>query len=43
MYKVIIGIFEGTIFNGEVINNRVYNLNTKGQSYPVENCIKLKN
>lgn len=41
MYKVIFGIFEGTIFKGKVIGNRVYNLDTEGQSYLLENCIKI--
>ena len=42
-YQVIEGVFEGTIFNGTVLNNRVYNNDTTGQSYPLKNCIELKN
>ena len=42
-YQVIKGIFEGRIFNGTVKNNRVYNNDTTGQSYPLKNCIELKN
>jgi hypothetical protein len=40
-YQVTKGIFEGTIFNGAVQSNRVYNLDTIGQSYPSENVIYL--
>ena len=40
-YQVIKGIFEGVIFEGKIINNRIFNLETEGQSYPIENCIKL--
>lgn len=38
-FKVIKGIFENTIFNGSVDkkNNRVINLETYGQTYPIEN------
>lgn len=38
-YIVIKGIFEGTIFNGIEKNGRIYNVDTVGQSYPLENCI----
>lgn len=41
-YQVISGIFEGTIFNGCVQSNRVLNTDTIGQSYPIENCIKIE-
>ena len=40
-YQVTSGIFEGTVFNGCVRSNRVYNLDTTGQSYPIENIIYL--
>lgn len=37
-FKVITGIFEGTIFEGVKKQNRIINLNSIGQSFPVENC-----
>lgn len=37
-FKVITGIFAGLNFEGEVINGRVHNNETTGQSYPLENC-----
>jgi hypothetical protein len=39
-FVVTKGIFENTIFKGEVLNNRVYNKETTGQSYDLENCIE---
>lgn len=41
-FIVINGIFEGTIFEGTILKDRVYNNATTGQSYPLENCVKLK-
>jgi len=46
-YIVINGIFEGTIFNGvnfngTSVNDRIVNLDSVGQSFPVENCIDLE-
>lgn len=35
------GIFEGTSFLGSVKNNRVFNTETIGQSYPIENCLQI--
>ena len=40
-YKVIFGIFEGTVFKGEIIKDRVHNINSVGQSFPIQNCIEL--
>jgi hypothetical protein len=39
-YKVIRGIFSGLVFKGCVNSDktRIINLNTIGQSYPIENC-----
>jgi hypothetical protein len=37
-YIVTNGIFEGTIFNGAIIKDRIYNDETSGQSYPLKNC-----
>jgi hypothetical protein len=39
-YKVIVGIFSGLVFKGCVnhAKSRIINLNTVGQSYPIENC-----
>ena len=37
-FKVTTGIFENTIFEGVKKENRIINLNSTGQSFPVENC-----
>jgi hypothetical protein len=37
-FIVTCGIFEGTSFYGDIVNKRVVNNETIGQSYPVENC-----
>jgi hypothetical protein len=37
-FVVTKGIFEGTIFKGKILNSRVYNKETTGQSYILENC-----
>ena len=43
-YKVTKGIFKGFHFYGTEINiggeKRVWNNNSKGQSFPLENCIE---
>lgn len=43
-YKVITGIFEGHIFEGEISFNgkTVWDLNSYGRGYPIENCKELK-
>ena len=41
-YIVIKGIFEGVEFCGIKINNRIWNENTEGISYPEENCEEIK-
>lgn len=38
-FLVTTGIFEGTTFYGDVLNGRVINNETTGQSYPVKNCV----
>jgi len=42
-YKVITGIFEGTLFKGHetVINNevRIWNDESRGQSFPASHCL----
>lgn len=42
-YIVTAGIFENTLFRGKVdyTNNRVVNIDTVGQSYPIENCKEI--
>lgn len=42
-YIVTAGIFENTIFRGKVdcLNKRVINIDTIGQSYPLENCKEM--
>jgi succinate dehydrogenase flavin-adding protein (antitoxin of CptAB toxin-antitoxin module) len=39
-YIVVKGIFENTIFKGIEQNDRIYNKETVGQSYPLDNCIE---
>jgi len=43
-YKVIKGIFEGHIFNGEIAFNgeRIIDNDSFGRSYPIENCILIE-
>jgi len=45
-YKVINGIMENTIFNGYthpfVNGERIINLSTIGQSYPLKDCIEIE-
>lgn len=41
-FQVKQGIFENTIFEGKIINDRVYNLETEGQSYPIANCVEIE-
>ena len=42
-YIVTTGIFENTLFRGKAdyTNNRVINIDTVGQSYPIENCKEI--
>ncbi len=40
-WKVIKGIFKGHEFNGKPLNGRIIDLDSAGQSFPIENCIKL--
>jgi len=37
-YRVTKGIFEGHVFYGTLIDGRLWDVNTVGRSYPVENC-----
>ena len=37
-YRVIKGIFINTVFNGSIVGDRVWNEDSYGQSYPIENC-----
>lgn len=40
-WKVIKGIFKGCEFKGKPLNDRIINLDSVGQSFPIQNCIKL--
>jgi len=37
-YRITKGIFEGRIFSGEIIRDRVWDNDSFGRSYPIENC-----
>lgn len=46
MYEVIKGIFTGHVFNGTCIvicdENRIWDNDSIGRSYPEENCRKIE-
>jgi hypothetical protein len=37
-YKVTKGMFYGLVFRGTIVGGRVWNEDTYGQSYPLEDC-----
>lgn len=37
-YKIIKGLFQGRVFKGSYCAGRVWNEESYGQSYPLENC-----